>query len=50
MRLKILDNKDFSKLIRHIKSNPKIFTLTEDINFLTFEKGYLSEFKRQELL
>ena len=46
-----VDNKDFSKLNRHIKSNPSdIYALTEDINFLTFEKGYLSEFKRQELL
>ena len=46
-----LDDKDFSKLNRHIKSNPNdIYALTEDINFLTFEKRYLSEFKRQELL
>ena len=46
-----LDNKDFSKLNNHIRNNPKdIYALTEDINFLTFEKGYLSEFKRQELL
>ncbi len=46
-----IDGKDFGKLNRHIKNNPKdIYALTEDINFLTFEKGYLSEFRRQELL
>ena len=46
-----IDDKDFSKLNRHIKNNPiDIYALTEDINFLTFKKGYLSEFKRQELL
>ena len=46
-----IDGKDFSKLNEHIKNNPKdIYAITEDINYLTFEKGYLSEFKRQELL
>ena len=46
-----IDNKDFGKLNSHIKNNPKdIYALTEDINFLTFDKGYLSEFKRKELL
>ena len=46
-----IDERDFSKLKRHIKNNPKdIYAITEDINFLTFEKGYLSKFKREELL
>ena len=46
-----LDNKDFSKLNNHIKNNPKdIYAVTEDINYLTFDRGYLSELKRKEAL
>ena len=34
-----LDDNDFSRLNKHIKKNPNdIYALTEDINFLTFEK------------
>ena len=46
-----LNDKDFSKLNKHIKSNPKdIYALTEDINYLAEWTDYMSEFKRQELL
>jgi hypothetical protein len=46
-----LDNKDFRDLNNYIKANPeRIFSLTEDINILTYKNNYLSEFKRQEVL
>ncbi len=46
-----LDEKDFSNLNRHIKAKPKdIYALTEDINYLTYKKNYISEFKRNEIL
>ena len=46
-----LNNKDFKDLNKYIKSNPEsIYSLTEDINILTYKNNYLSEFKRQELL
>ena len=46
-----LNEKDFSKLNNHIKRNPQdIYALTEDINYLAEWTGYMSEFKRQELL
>ena len=46
-----LDNKNFNKLNNFIKKNPEnIFSLTEDINNLTYKKKYLSEIKRQEIL
>ena len=46
-----LDNKDFKDLNNYIKANPEsIYSLTEDINILTYKNNYLSEFKRQELL
>jgi subtilisin family serine protease len=46
-----LDNKDFRDLNNYIKANPEsIFSLTEDINILTYKNNYLSEFKRQEVL
>ena len=46
-----LDNKDFKNLNNYIKANPEdIFSLTEDINILTYKNNYLSEFKRQEVL
>tara|TARA_Y100000590_G_scaffold445321_1_gene577281 strand:+ start:1239 stop:4757 length:3519 start_codon:yes stop_codon:yes gene_type:complete len=46
-----LNNKDFSKLNSFIKNNPRyIYAVTEDINILTYQKKYLSEFKRKEIL
>ncbi|MDA9890200.1 S8 family serine peptidase [Candidatus Pelagibacter sp.] len=46
-----LNNKDFKNLNNYIKANPEdIFSLTEDINILTYKNNYLSEFKRQEVL
>ncbi|MDC1454359.1 hypothetical protein N8316_01480, partial [Pelagibacteraceae bacterium] len=46
-----LNNKDFKDLNNYIKANPEdIFSLTEDINILTYKNNYLSEFKRQEVL
>ena len=44
-------NDYIKKLNSHIRNNPRdIFALTEDINTLTFKGGYISEFKRQEVL
>ena len=46
-----LDNKDFKDLNNYIRKNPeRIYSLTEDINILTYKNNYLSELKRQELL
>ncbi len=46
-----LNDKDFKKLNDHIRNNPEnIFSITEDINILTYKNNYLSEFKRQEVL
>ena len=46
-----LNDKDFKDLNNHIKANPEnIYSLTEDINILTYKNNYLSEFKRQEIL
>jgi len=43
-----LNNSDFKKLNNYIKKNPEnIFSITEDINILTYKNNYLSEFKRQ---
>jgi hypothetical protein len=46
-----LNDKDFKKLNDHIRKYPEnIFSITEDINILTYKNNYLSEFKRQEVL
>ena len=46
-----LNDKDFKNLNNHIKKNPEnIYSLTKDINNLTYKNKYLSEFKRQEIL
>ena len=45
-----LENKNFIKLNRYIKKNPRdIYALTEDINKLTYNDKLISEFKRREI-
>ena len=46
-----LNDKDFKDLNNYIKKNPEdIYAITEDINILTYNNKYLSEFKREEIL
>ena len=46
-----LNEKNFKELNNYIKKNPQdIYAITEDINILTYKNGYLSEFKRNEIL
>ena len=46
-----LNDKNFKDLNNYIKRNPEdIYAITEDINILTYNNQYLSEFKREEIL
>ena len=46
-----LNETNFKELNSYIKKNPQdIYSITEDINILTYKNKYLSEFKRNEIL
>jgi len=46
-----LNETNFKELNNYIKKNPQdIYSITEDINILTYKNQYLSEFKRNEIL
>ena len=47
----LLTNRNIKNLKRHIKKYPEdIYGITEDINKLTYDKKYISSFKRSEIL